>query len=142
MNLAVIIARIQSQCPVYASVSGGLNLFSEITNAPPGAHAWVALAAEQAEGTQAQGCVIQKIEVQFSVLTLIRADPADATGNIGYAEIQAARDQLFPALLGFKPDSTQTPISFLSGNLSEIDNGFLLWEDSFSTSYTRKQVTA
>lgn len=140
MNLPAIIARIQSQCPAYASVSGGLDLFRAISNAPVGIHAWVALASESANEPAAANFVQQRISAQFAVLTLVRADPADDTGIVGYQTLQTARDELFAALIGYQPESHSLPITQASGSLSELDNGFLLWEDTFNTEFFRSQV--
>lgn len=140
MNLTAVITHITAQCPGYTTVSGALNLFDVITNAPMGAHAWVGLASENADKSTAENRVFQKVNVEFSVLTLLRADPSDASGALGYEALEALRTPLQAALIGYQIDVDTAPISFIGGVPSELNSGFYLWEDNFTTHFYRGQL--
>lgn len=140
MNINNIIAQIQTHCPAIRSVSGAIKLMEAMENPPQGVTAYVVPTGENSERNSTLNVITQKINASFAVLVMMVYNMNDDTGAQAYADIQAVRDELANALLGFVPFDGASPIEHISGSLANISPGVLMWNDEFVTDYYRRNT--
>lgn len=140
MNINNIIAQIQTHCPSIHSVSGAIKLMEAMENPPQGVTAYVVPTGENSERNSTLNVITQKINASFAVLVMMVYSMNDDTGAQAYADIQAVRDELTNALLGFVPFDGASPIEHTSGSLANISPGVLMWNDEFVTDYYRRNT--
>ncbi len=137
MNITNIITQIKNNCPSIQQVEGAVKLMQAMEQPPFGVSAYVVPVGEQAGQNQVLNGISQRIEASFGVLVMIVYDLDDESGAKAYTDIQAIREELMTALLGFIPFDNADPIEYTNGSLSNIMPGILMWNDEFSTAYYR-----
>jgi len=139
VNLAAVIARLQSEMPTLRKVGGA----GDIPNAQEALRqvpaAFVIPLAETAEANELEsGAISQAITIRFGVLWAV-ANLRDATGEAAQADLRPIRAAGQAALLGWQPEATMEPCLFGGGQLLQIADRVLWWQDVFvSGTYLRK----
>lgn len=72
----------------------------------------------------------QTITVTFTVVVVV-SNAADERGQVGYAQIEAIRSELWAALYNWMPDLTAEPVQYVGDQLVEMDRGRIFWGFSF-----------
>lgn len=138
MTLQDIITQIISNCPAYGSGSSArvyvARDISEIDVPSQDTPAcWVLWSADNWQPNAGAGALKRQArERQFTVITV--AEAPDAAGN---EPLEAARQELFNALVGWEPSGERIMVEAVSGETDSITGGLIRWADTFG--YTEHQ---
>lgn len=139
MNLAPVIARLQSQIPQLrkVGVAADIPTAQELLKQVPAA--FVVPLAETADSNELEsGAISQAITYRFGVLWAAM-NLRDASGEAAQNDLEAIRSAGKTALLGWQPDGTMDPCLFGGGQLLQVADRVLWWQDVFVTgNYLRK----
>jgi hypothetical protein len=140
MNINNIITQLKTNCPSISTVDGAIKLMSAMESPPQGISAYVIPTGEQAQANSTINVITQHIDAGFGVLIMMVFDMDDPTGAQAYTDIQAVREEVMSALLGFVPFDGADPIEHASGSLANLMPGIIMWSDEFNTGYYRRAV--
>jgi hypothetical protein len=85
----------------------------------------------------AAGPVRQRIAQTFGVVLLL-GNLRDARGQSAAAALVGVQQAVRAALIGFQPTADHDPIEFRRGQLIDIAEGALAWQDEFETAITMR----
>ncbi|WP_374355564.1 hypothetical protein [Chitinimonas sp.] len=94
--------------------------------------AFVLPLGEQPQPSSMPPGTVQKLLVHFAVVIAI-SNVRDAAGAAALVDLNAVRPSVMQALYGWQPAGVAEPINFTGGQLQDLTNGVLWWQDSFST---------
>lgn len=135
MTPASIILRLREQCPELRLVGGAAQLESAIEALTATPAAFVLPARESAtESPFMDQTVQQEVLAEFAVV-IAAANLADDEGAAARESLQAVRDSVRTALLGWTPDDAMSGCEFVSGELAQFKDSLLWWTDSYSTTF-------
>ncbi len=95
---------------------------------------FVFLRRDRAQENRTSGSVLQLHQLTFGVVWSVRA----ANKSHQLDALEARRDELLKALVGFQPPTASEPLQFLSGDLIGFKSGFIWWLDEFKTAAQRR----
>lgn len=131
MDLAPILARLQSELTDFRVVGGAVDLDAVLASARPATPAAYLMPLAEAGGENTLSSDLQELEVTLAVILAV-SNRRDATGAAAGADLEALRAQVRQALLGWTPDAaTCTPLWFSQGRVLSFSDGVLWWGDEF-----------
>jgi hypothetical protein len=135
MNLAPFIARLKTATGSTFKLVGGAADFDAASDALAAAPA--AFVIEQANGAGPNltvGVVTQQVSVQVGIVIAVRM-VKDSRGQADQSSLEAARQAVRAALLGWSPEPGSDACSYAGGQLLEFTPGLLWWQDAYSTGH-------
>lgn len=134
MTLDQVVQRVRDTCPAFRLVAGAAQ-FSALTAVPTATPAaYVVPLKEVAGPDEGMDATVQRVEHRFGVY-LCLLDVRSPSAAAGIADLAAVRADLLAALLGWQADAALLPVSFVGGELAQVQAGVLWWQDVFSTAY-------
>ncbi len=82
---------------------------------------------EAASPNEMLGITSQRVAKRFCIITA--AQPSTAIAE----PIEASRDQIKTALIGWCPDANHDPVEFVGGEIIDISTSVVWWKDTFET---------
>lgn len=129
MNASLIAARLDAACDSLAWVRPALR-----SGVPPEyPAAYVLIMSESADANPLIGVHSQIVTTRFAVEVMVANSASPATGGEAQASLEAVRDEIKAALLGWQPAPEAEPISFAGGQLIEFAGNLVIWRDTFTT---------
>lgn len=134
MIVGGVIARLEA-ANVFALVEGAAELAALQDAAPPASPAaYVFIDEEAAEPNDRLNAVLQRVEVDLSVV-LMTTDVSDATGGAGAAEIEALKAAVRAALVGWTPAAGDDVVTYVGARLVRARNGVVTVEMTFAAAF-------
>lgn len=133
--LADIIARLEAVAPLRL-VSGAADFSAAAESRPKTLPAaYVLPLSEHPQGDDGVGeGVTQVVEATFGV-ALALSNVSDAKGGAALGDLDAIRQAVREALLGWAPDGCEDGFSYAGGALLGFANNVLWWQDTFAILY-------
>lgn len=136
--IEAVVAHLKAECPairLFGRIAdlAALDQASGGPKATPAAFVFIAEEAA-AENERATAGILQRNEVDLAVLLIVR-NVADAAGGAAASDIDALKETVRLALLGWQPGETCEPIEAVSFRVVGIRNGFVRYELIFSTAH-------
>lgn len=128
MLISPIILQLQSVCTLANIVEQSINVNAATPDQLP--VILVTPLSESAESSRYDNYVGQTVKATISLVI------GSAASN---DSLQAIRQQVFQALLGFVPYSGADAIEFEGGDLLDMTNGTIWWKDTFIYNYFLRQ---
>lgn len=134
-----IIARLKTEGAVALRQVEGAGEYALLTAPPPLARQPAAYVIPLADvggpNSLAAGPVRQRLAQSFGVVVLLGnlRDARGASAATALAQVQAV---VRAALIGFQPTPDHDPIEFRRGQLIDVSEGTLAWQDEFETAIT------
>jgi hypothetical protein len=134
MNTSPYIERLRAQCPGFKFIGGALDLNESTLQPVVFPAAFVLPLNEQADANPMLGSHLQLLHQNWGVVILLKAIRTTVTDQS--TELQTLRDQVRSSLIGWSPEPVgTTPLEFNSGQMIGLENGMLMWQDDYSTTY-------
>ncbi len=131
MELAPIVARLESQLSGFKKIGGAADLEAIGNGVVPTPSCYVVMTRETASDIDLVGGYEQAITVGFGVVIAV-ANRFDATGGAAIDVLDALRKQIKAALNRWVPDPTNGEVvRFDGGALVRFDDGLLWWLDEY-----------
>ena len=131
MELAPIVARLESQLSGFKKIGGAADLEAVGNGVVPTPSCYVVMTRETASDIDLVGGYEQAITVGFGVVIAV-ANRFDATGGAAIDVLDALRKQIKAALNRWVPDpTTGEVVRFDAGALVRFDDGLLWWLDEY-----------
>lgn len=131
MDLSPIITRLRAQLTGFVLIAGAAELDLAIDSTPNPPAAYVLPLAETAQEPDLIGVHHQRLLQDFSVV-LVVSNLRDGTGAAATTDLQAKRQAVRSALLGWAPDASNGEmVAFVAGRLLRFENQRLWWADEF-----------
>ena len=131
MELAPIVARLESQLSGFKKIGGAADLEAIGNGVVPTPSCYVVMTRETASDIDLVGGYEQAITVGFGVVIAV-ANRFDATGGAAIDVLDALRKQIKAALNRWVPDPTNgEAVRFDAGALVRFDDGLLWWLDEY-----------
>ena len=131
MELAPIVARLESQLSGFKKIGGAADLEAIGNGVVPTPSCYVVMTRETASDIDLVGGYEQAITVGFGVVIAV-ANRFDATGGAAIDVLDALRKQIKAALNRWVPDPTNGQVvRFDAGALVRFDDGLLWWLDEY-----------
>lgn len=131
MELAPIVARLESQLSGFKKIGGAADLEAVGNGVVPTPSCYVVMTRETARDIDLVGGYEQAITVGFGVVIAV-ANRFDATGGAAIDVLDALRKQIKAALNRWVPDPTNGEVvRFDGGALVRFDDGLLWWLDEY-----------
>jgi hypothetical protein len=130
---ATLIARLKLSCPLLKMVGGSADFGvaeTALRNKLPAAFV-IPLAEQASPNSSSTVLVSQRVNQQFGVVLAV-SNLRDATGEKALADIYAVRQQVMTSLLGWVPAGEQTGMEFSGGQLQDMSDQVLWWQDIFN----------
>ncbi len=139
MKLAPIVERLTLELPQLRKVGGAPDIPGAELAFKQAPAAFVLPLAETAEPNELEsGALSQFVLVRFGVLWAV-ANLRDPSGEAAQTDLESLRVAGQAALLGWQPDETMEPCEFAAGQLLQVSDRVLWWQDMFVTGfYLRK----
>jgi hypothetical protein len=135
MNLASVIARIDTQCPSFKVVGGAAQFDKAVASLTRAPAAFVLLGSELATPSPfMEQLVEQRVAVDL-VVVIATKNLEDARGRAAADDLDSLRGSVRDALLKFVPTGATDGIEYQRGALMLFANGVLWWADTFGTHY-------
>ncbi len=135
MILGAVQTKLQQTCVPPFRIVEDAAAFSAIKNPPQSNAAFVVPVSEAAkEPVRMTGVTRQFVMVSFSVVIFMR-QYGDTKGGAKIKSIQDLRALVSSALLGWETGD-YTPISFVKGDLMQLEGAGMWWLDEYQTSIT------
>ena len=84
--------------------------------------------------------VLQRVQAHIGVSIAVR-NVADAQGAASGQDLQAVRQAVKVALLGWPPAAGHEPLERVSSDLLAFRDGYLWWQDVYATAYYDRSET-
>jgi len=132
--------RLRLEVPAFKKVGGAADL--------PGAEdalkqvpaAFVMLLAESAAANELlSGALSQRVVVRFAVL-IAASNLNDATGEAALATLVPLREAVNAMLLNWQPHPSFDPCEFARGQLLQVADRVLWWQDEYVTAFYLRKV--
>lgn len=132
MDLSPVVARLKEALVGFVAIGSAADI-EAIGNGPVFTpSAFVAPMSESAEVDGEVGPFDQRVTTLFSVI-LVVSNVSDETGAAALGGLQAMRDQVMQALLGWSPDAEfGEPIYYHGGDLGRFADSQMWWVDRFT----------
>lgn len=139
MNLSAVVTRLQTQIASLRKVGGAADIPGAQESLKQVPAAFVIPLAEVAGPNELEsGAISQQLSIRFGVLWAV-SNLRDATGEAAQTDLETVREAGKTALLGWQPDTTMEPCEFAGGQLLQVADRVLWWQDVFVTgNYLRK----
>ena len=133
MNLTPIVARLQAQIAQLRKIGGAADIPSaqEALKQVPAAFV-IPLAEVAGQNELESGAISQALSIRFGVLWAV-SNLRDATGEAAQTDLETIREAGKTALLGWQPDAAMDPCEFAGGQLMQVADRVLWWQDVFVT---------
>lgn len=134
--IANIINRLKAEARALKLVGGAAD-FASASETSPRAHpaAYVLPLHERTRGDEEIGCgITQVVEATFGVAIAI-VNVSDAKGGAAAADLDAIRQAVREALLGWAPDGSEDGFEYAGGALLGFVGNALWWQDAYSILY-------
>lgn len=136
----LVISRISSQVPALKSVAGAAQFAAAAIEARILPAAWVIeIANAGARNTLATVAVSQETTVRFGVVLAVQ-NLRDPRGEKAHADLRAIRESVMTALLGWQPAQDYDGVEYVSGQLLQLDDLVLWWQDVYRSGFTLRSV--
>jgi hypothetical protein len=132
--IELAIAHLKDQVPALRLVEGAAK-YAALKAPPPVASqpaAYVMVLREAAGPNRVLGTVRQRLAVTYGVV-LITTNVADAKGAQASAEIDALKQLVRAALIGWQPTRDWEPTTLASGALLDLTGGTIAWMETYTT---------
>lgn len=128
-----VIDRLKASVPAFKLV-GEANDFQAAAEKNPniGPAVFVFSTGDSAEDSKVVGRVRQKVTTTIAVVYAVK-NVGNAQGAGNSALLDTLKQSARAALMGWQPDGTVDPLSFVSGNQLAFRQGWQWWMDSFKT---------
>lgn len=142
MNLAPVIDYLAGELDEFAGrISAATDIEAALSKITPKTSPSLVLygVREEAQGSTLVNAIRQRVDVEISVLTIVR-QVSDMGGSAAYEALATHRGTVMDAMLG-TPVELQTygddwlPVEFASGKIAFAEAGTLVWMDVFKTGY-------
>ena len=130
---SALITKLKSDCPLLIQVGGAADFAqakSVLKNKVPAGFV-IPLADQASPNTSATIVVQQRVVQQFGVILAV-SNLRDATGEKAINDLFLVRQQIFQKLIGWYPPSATNSMEFGGGNLMDMDDQVVWWQDNFS----------
>ncbi|QDY99063.1 hypothetical protein FQ775_01020 [Nitratireductor mangrovi] len=138
-----IVARLSAIDPQVFSIVGDAAEFAAIDTVPLSRPAVYAFIKEEASTANERGTgpVLQRCEADVAVI-IITDNVGDHEGAAASGDLEALKQTVRAALIGFVPDASQdgTPVEHLSGQLIKFRQGTVWHEELFAAAYYIAEV--
>lgn len=132
----LVVARLRANATTLKLVEPAAE-YAALKAPPPAARqpaAYVIPQRDTAGRNNVIGAVRQRVGASFGVIIML-GNLRDARGGQAVADIDAVKADVRAALLGWTPQTGWEPVLMGAGSLIDIDQGVLVWMESFSTAY-------
>ncbi len=132
----LILARLEAECgETFKTFGSGLDLDAMIKRkGNSGCPAVFVFMLKERGGRADTGTMVteqERTETYSFVQMLVSRN--DLTGAAAEAEVKAQRAAIHDAIFGWSPSEDYKPFTFETGDLAEIKNARVIWEDTYST---------
>lgn len=141
MQLAALVARIESKMPVLKDVTVAPNAQTAVEALIVYPSACIILPRGNAGANSLTGAVQQNVDDTFGVLLAVH-NVTDMHGQAAAAEMDVLRPLLVSALLGWTFDPAYAPIEYAGYQLLAYKDGLLLMSEHFKTQHQVRAVGA
>lgn len=114
------------------AVAGGLEFAAITQKTAQNPSAFVFTLRESGQGQELIGAVRQTIRSEVAVVLAVRA-LNDPTGEDALSNVNNLRVKVRGALVGFSPIAGWSALSFVRGQLLDLEAGWAFWQDVFET---------
>lgn len=134
--ISQIVARLEDQCADTFRIFGLAGDLAALKDkAPLAAPAvYVFVKSEASEGNPNFMAVRQLTQIDIGLM-LITRNIADAKGGAAAEDIEALKDAVRAALVGYEPEGCHTPIENIGGELVNASSGTVWWEHTIGVSF-------
>jgi hypothetical protein len=132
MLLAPIVSRLQSSCPSLRQVINALS--AAVPTSYPSAYV-LPLAERMVEDTLSLS--LRVYEARFGIEIMARNVAQAATGGDAGIDLEAVREEILAALVGYAPGNGYTSVVHVSGRLLSFEAGLAVWRDEFTVLFPR-----
>ncbi len=140
MDLIPIIDRLKTHCPSLRGVGDVLDLARANESLALFPSAFILPVTEQAAANADHiGPVWQPVESTFGVLIALR-DLAAPQGVAKSDLVEQLRNSVRDALLGYAISDMYSPIIYANGDLVDIRQGAVWWQDNYKTTFYVRQL--
>lgn len=137
MNIEPLIARIAAECPQFKLIEGVAE-FAALVGQPKALPAcYVVPLSESDAGDDDFDGDYQRVDARFGVC-IAAGNVCSPGGREALNDLQALRQAVRDALLGWVPAGFDMPALFDRGELLAIKPGLVWWQDSWRTAYPIK----
>jgi len=134
MNLTPLITRLRAECPALRQVIHAL------ASQPPASYpaAYVLLLSEKAQPNPVFGGHRQRITATFMVELMVKHAAQAGSGGPAAEALDAVRESVLHALIGWPPSPAHDPIDYTGGRLLQFEAGIAIWRDEFTTQFYKE----
>jgi hypothetical protein len=132
--VAEIIARL-ADANAFAMIEGAAELAALKDAAPPASPAaYVFIDEEAAEPNDRMNAVLQRVEVDVSVV-IMATNVSDATGGAGSDDVETLKAAATAVLVGWQPESAADVVTYVGARLVRARSGTVTVEMTFATAF-------
>lgn len=137
MQVTPLVRHLRARCPLFANaVAGGIDWESiEASTKLVGLRAHVVITDEKAEGSNTQNVVKQDVAEEFDVCVEFPQAVGDEKGRLVGDQLDAVREELCRALVGWKPAPTYDPTQYVGRQMLLNNRVKAVYRFSFVTGF-------
>ena len=137
MQVTPLVRHLRAYCPLFAqAVAGGIDWESiEASTKLGGLRAHVVITDERAEDSLALNVIVQNVGEEFDVCVEFPQAVGDEKGRLVGDQLDAVREELCRALVGWRPEQHYDPIQYVGRQLLLNNRAKAVYRFSFVTGY-------
>lgn len=136
----LIIARLKAQVTALKIVAGAADFAAAAPEVKQTPSAFVLELANRPTGNAlATIAVSQENTVRFGVVIAVQ-NLRDPRGEKAHTDLRTLRESVMTALLGWQPDPDYDVVEYAGGQLLQLDNLVLWWQDDYLTRILERSV--
>lgn len=134
MLLNPFVSRLQDTCPSLRQV------LLALTGAVPASYpaAYVLPLADSATPSRLHGVHSQMVTARFGVEIMVKHAGQAASGGPAGEALEAVRNEIRAALMGWCPGPEFEPVTYVSGRLVNFEAGLAVWREEYSTRFEQR----
>jgi hypothetical protein len=142
--VTMAVSRLKKLVPELKEVAGAVELEDAISgtkHTTPNGYVML-LGEDAAPDTNATSVITQRVTVTFGVVLAVEnANKSFGIAvNTSQAQLASLRNKVREAMLGWQPEPEYDPSTYLSGQLVQVQNRVIWWQDKFQTTFHLRKI--